>query len=452
MDIREIKRLNPWWEDKSSLLNDKHVRSFLSSHIHYLPFDWKRLDAGIYTLRGLRQIGKTTAMKVLIHRLLQEDVSTRSILWLVADNMKDRHELVQTLVDIIPLIDEGKKYIFIDEVSFIKNWQYAIKYVVDSGLIDTDVDVVMLSGSSSIDIYRGKERLPGRRGNGKDIVFLPITFRQFVSIYKGIDIPSLSLEEVLNMSEPELKRLWLEYAEFEKDFNVYKTVGGIPSIFNGYISGQSLDKYESVFADVIIGDIERFGKNRNILKRILAYVINTLGSRFSFSSLASEVEVHTLTAKDYIDILAYAYVLGIVHFIDISTKRIRPKKQKKVYPADVFLVNVLGRMTGVQANREGHLMEVIVYEHLLHMCDTLMGLTGENGPYFWYSDKGKEVDFVIGDIPIEVKYQKTINPSDYITMKRVWKRGIVLTRSDVGVDSGVVKIPIFLFLLLVDKY
>jgi hypothetical protein len=59
------------------------------------------------------------------------------------------------------------------------------------------------------------------------------------------------------------------------------------------------------------------------------------------------------------------------------------------------------------------------------------------------------VDFLAADIPIEVKYQTSITPSDYITIKRVWGRGIVITKDTIFRDGDIVGIPAWLFSLVI---
>jgi len=75
-----------------------------------------------------------------------------------------------------------------------------------------------------------------------------------------------------------------------------------------------------------------------------------------------------------------------------------------------------------------------------------------SGPYFWYSEKGNEIDFIVDRegvlIPIEIKYQNRINKSDYTGMKRVFGKGIVATKDTIGRDDNIVLMPIWLLLAL----
>ncbi len=65
--------LNPWWEDKQAIQLDKHLNEVKNfKYIYSTPLLKKEFKLGnIYTIRGPRQIGKTTFLKQLIKQKLQ---------------------------------------------------------------------------------------------------------------------------------------------------------------------------------------------------------------------------------------------------------------------------------------------------------------------------------------------------------------------------------------------
>ena len=68
---------------------------------------------------------------------------------------------------------------FLDEITLIKDWQYALKKIIDLGW--GEKTSFLLTGSSTVDLRKGAERLPGRRGKvyQPDKVLLPMSFREF---------------------------------------------------------------------------------------------------------------------------------------------------------------------------------------------------------------------------------------------------------------------------------
>jgi len=68
---------NPWWSDPARIDSDKDIKAVESSSIKWrqekiVHFALEK-DA-IYTLRGPRQVGKTTLLKKMIKNLLKNGV------------------------------------------------------------------------------------------------------------------------------------------------------------------------------------------------------------------------------------------------------------------------------------------------------------------------------------------------------------------------------------------
>ena len=80
----------------------------------------------------------------------------------------------------------------LDEVTAAGRWQTAVKALWDEGRIDRDV--VVCTGSSAIDLAEGAaERLPGRRGPGRDFLVLPQDFAAFAHATDAPNPPGLGL-------------------------------------------------------------------------------------------------------------------------------------------------------------------------------------------------------------------------------------------------------------------
>jgi len=73
--LNRIINQNIWWQDKSLISHDPKIREMHAQRFRWQPrvldeFDLARF--AVYTLRGPRQVGKTTALKILINDLLQD--------------------------------------------------------------------------------------------------------------------------------------------------------------------------------------------------------------------------------------------------------------------------------------------------------------------------------------------------------------------------------------------
>jgi hypothetical protein len=460
MRLEDIYFQNPWWDLKENIDNDRHIKIFNQCPYKYYPDFYKTLEmgkTGIYTLRGPRQIGKTTTMKLLIKKLIDQDQDPSNILYLTLDNIQDKEELIETLKNWILLrqkTNTGRLYIFLDEISFISNWQTAMKYLSDINLLSQSF--VLLSGSSAYDIKNSTERLPGRRGAGDDYIQLPVSFKDFVQGNHQVEIKRWKIADILKLTESELKLLAFEYGKHQVDFTFYCQSGGFPKVINTYIDNNMItEEVIKIYEDFILGDIERFSKSRFTLIELLKKIPDIIGQQFSWNSLNNEMNSisSSNTVESYFQILGMNFIIATLFFLDPSKGSIKPKKQKKIYPIDPIVSKVIERLSGKMIN-QGHYMESIVLENLLQFSSRKTeGLNLYYGPYYWYSQKKKEIDFLIEQsselYPIEVKYQTNINKSDYATLKRNFNKGILLTKDTTFKDGKIIVLPISLFLLLI---
>lgn len=460
MNREDIYIQNPWWESKEFINNDKHIMTFSKCTFQYLPSFLQEMDygkKGVYTLRGPRQVGKTTSLKLMIKNLIERDVNPSNILYLTLDNIVDKNELTELIKSWIQLrqrISSDDLYLFLDEISFIKDWQYSIKYLVDIGLLSNCF--VFLSSSSAYDIKRSSERLPGRRGEEVDIIQLPVSFKDFVQTIYNKTLIRMSLSEIINASESDLELLDFEYVKYLKDFNVYIESGGFPKVINSFFEKNMItDAVIRIYEDFLLGDIERFSKSRITLMKLMKKTPQIVGQRFSWHSLNNDVNFISSvnTVESYFQILGMNFIASTILFFDPSKREIKPRKQKKIYPLDPIISRVIERISGIGIN-EGNAVESLVLENILKFSsNTSEGLNLYYGPYYWYSAKGNEVDFLVeweSDLfPIEVKFQNRINKGDYTTLKRNFNKGILLTKDKVFRDDGVIGLPVYLFLLLI---
>ena len=462
MRIDELYIMNPWWHSPEEIHVDRHVRAFEKSTFRYYPEKFFREipkeKPGIYTIRGPRQIGKTTFLKLYIKKLIEDGVKPSNTLFFTCDGISDRFDLIETVRTYFQMF-EGKpeeiRYIFIDEITTIENWQKSLKYLVDIGILDNCL--VVLTGSSAYDLKRSSERLPGRKGHGKDLVYIPITFREFLKSL-GVDVEGKTMEEILTISISDLNRLYLKNAFLKEHFLKYLNTGGFPKVIDDFLrEGRITEMTKNVYKDFILGDAEKYLKARTNLLEILRKLPDIVGQRFSWNSL---VDLFTGaigsvdTIQKYFEYLGYSFILMNVFFIDISRKTIRPKKQKKTYPGDRIIADIISDISG-KTIRLPQLVEMLTLRHLLKDSDLIQhGMNLYDGPFFWYSERGNEIDFIYEHrktlVPVEVKCQNKINKSDYIGMKKVFGKGILITQDTIFKDDGIVGIPAWLFLAVVE--
>ncbi|MEA2065705.1 MAG: ATP-binding protein [Thermotogota bacterium] len=453
MNIQDLGITNPWWRDRRAIETDRHIARYESFEFRFYPESLRKEivfnEFGIYTLRGPRQVGKTTFLKLLIKELLNKKTNPHNILFLNAEGLNDRHELTSTLIEYLNLsLDTNEmKYIFIDEITSIIDWQLSIKYLVDSGYLDSCVAI--LTGSSAIDLKYSSERLPGRKGKGKDLVMFPLSFREYLLTSKS-EVPKFTISEIMDLSERDTKKLIFELSFLQSKFQKYLISGGFPLSINDFLSyGKISEDTIRTYSDFMLGEISKHTEKLNMLQ-LLKKLPDIFAQRFSWNSLLEYVSgpESVDTIKSYFENLSYSFVFSILYFYDFTKGKIKPRKQKKIFPIDPIIFEIVSFHSS-RIIDQSKVVEAIVLRHLISSRSLNTGLNLIDGPYYWYSNKGKEIDFLhINDgvtVPVEVKYQNSISRSDYITMKRVFGEGIILTKKDVFEDNGIIGIPVWLF-------
>lgn len=447
-----MRNYNPWWdltlnnEDIiKDLLRNFSRAEFKRDYSGYFNFN----SNGLYILRGPRQIGKSTLIKFVISELINIG-ERRSILYLPLDTVTDYITLRDLLLDFLKFAEEEKKrYIFLDEISMIDNWQRAIKELRDNTIYSDDFFV--LTGSSAWNIKRSAERLPGRKGEvDSDKLLLPMTFSEYYGNLTGKKRTVIKLDKMLALEKRDEYELSFHLRELNMLFEKYLTSGGIPFVVDAIQTGEHLDYHYNILWDILLGDIERQGLSRSKLLEVLKYTSNRISQKFSWTSAASNIEIDTKTFQKYINVLSYNFISAVFKALDKNTLNPKEKKQKKVYFYDAFLIYTLERKLGI-INDKASIIENIVGTNLLYKYGKNLenGLNDITEVGYWYSKEGKEIDYLVKGVPIELKYQNKINESDIRKMKRNFGKGILLSKKTLSLEGDIKTIPVSLFLYMI---
>ena len=75
---------NPWWRDKTEIENDEDIKKWREGSRKWIPFVMNKISLKPFSLNfifGPRQVGKTTLVKLLIKKLLDEGVEKEKIFY-----------------------------------------------------------------------------------------------------------------------------------------------------------------------------------------------------------------------------------------------------------------------------------------------------------------------------------------------------------------------------------
>jgi predicted AAA+ superfamily ATPase len=372
-----ILKQNPWLEGRK----DYHIEKWESMKIRWVPRWINEVSLEPYSLNfiiGPRQTGKTTGIKLLINELLKKN-APESIFYFDCTLLTTTESLRKVLEEYLEIKKSEKvesSFIFLDEVTNLNGWWKIVKGYVDMGIFKDDV--ISISGSSSIKLKGEAELFPGRRGKGKDILVLPLTFKEFLEI-KGVEIKS---EKDI---ENDMKNLWKIEDKIRGEFKNYLKCGGFPLSINEDPTA------EAQLIASIESELLRAGKSLELTQAIISSILRKAPSPLSFSTIGKDVGVSYKTVQEYIETLQRLFVLGSALF---KQNRIKWGKERKFFFLDPFLAKTLSLWTG-EKYLESAFYEWLVQAHLQRKFNSV-----------YYFRNKFEIDCIANNLKIEVKVGK----------------------------------------------
>ncbi len=414
-----MERYNCWWRGEE----DEDYTKWRNQKIKWVPElvnDIKLKPFSMHFLIGPRQVGKTTLLKILIHKLLEKKVNPKSIFYYSCDELLNHKELGEVLDNYIAAKKERKikkSLIVLDEITFVEEWWRAIKARIDRGELKNDV--VILSGSASIELLEQKERFPGRRGEGRDYILYPLSFDKYLELYSKNEMKKT---KNIEKSEKAMKANKIFLESIRKAFKKYLITGGFPlPIRDMFTEGRIKEETRRTYLDWIRGDLRKAGKSERYAKEVISYILQAHNSAISWLSIAKSTSINSSnTAQDYIEILEKLFIAKVLYLLTPDFK-IKYRKNKKVHFIDPFVYNIFSGFTKIQTHEDA-LVESIVAMHLARKFPT----------YYWKNRteidavsvvKGKQIGF-------EVKW----GPKKWIKPRHI-KKTFLLTKE---------RIPLFL--------
>lgn len=492
--ISEIINQNPWWKHgKDFVRYDRHLSIAKQNPIFFERKDLETNIENIYVIRGCRQIGKTTYLKEWITKLINEDFDPRRILYLSLDFFTSRKEMRNAINYFLDMNREAQiLFMFLDEITAIKDWNLELKYLWDSGI--TKKANIVATGSSGVALRKKGEFLPGRGLEGNEYYLKPLSFREF--IFQTIDYirghsETREFHDALGKLRNALKRINMHIGsninemykslnaiipfkkELEYFFRIYLITGGFPGVINDHLRKKFAKKKEFIdstlaetFVRNVLGDVVKQKRQETYARHLLKEIIDKYGTKYSFSKLARDVDTTHVTAIDYLELLEESFILTILHAYDFNKKDIKFKGAKKVYFQDPFIFYALkSSLSGRDVNEV--IAEILEDEESLSkiiegMVSTHLAMTQEipvmkesrTFLWFYYDTRGREVDSVMrlnkSFVAIETKYRSEVNPKDILKIPQI-KKYIILSKEDLELERNTLIAPVEMFLSLLEK-
>ena len=278
--------------------------------------DWEKQ---LVSIRGSRGFGKTTLMRQYIKQTY--GVNAGEALYLVMDSMFFTNHSLLEIAERFHLM--GGKHLFLDEVHKYPTWSKELKEIVD---LWPDLKITF-TGSSLLQILNADADL-SRRVLSYDMSGL--SFREYLQFYKGIQLPSYSLDEILNDADS-ICQLVCEKCRPQVLFEEYLRVGYYP-----FYDGDEQEYYsriENVISFIIDQELTQFCSVEPAytrkLKAMLLFLANNVPYDVSIAKLSSYLEINKITVLSYLDSMKRAELLNLLYTDNKSVSKMQ--KPDKIY-------------------------------------------------------------------------------------------------------------------------
>jgi len=404
-------------------------------HHSSLEDDIPVLTPGIYILTGSRQVGKTTLLKLIIKKLLLEKhLEPDDIFYLPCDTISDFKQLLFELEQFRPSTD-GHFVLFIDEVTYVSEWDRAIKSLADAGFFSNGS--VVITGSDSYLLKEAMMRFPGRRGSApkQDFHLYPLSFFEYVEMK----------DAVLSSTFLECRKLFDEKMEFVPvkfdaasiktlyhHFSDYLITGGFMPAINDFAKNKNVPPATyKVYVQWILGDVLKRGKQETYLKEIISALIRRLTKQITWHNLSADMSIeHHKTVADYVGLLCRMDATFVLSALKEDKLLAAPKKAKKIGFADPFIFHAMHgwiknendsfKLSNELLNKTSDLKNALIEQ-------TISSLFNRDRQTFYIKAEG-EVDIAIVSgkkfLPIEIKNSLAIDRKDLKQILK-YKNGIV---------------------------
>ena len=310
----------------------------------------------IKVITGVRRCGKSSLMHMIMKELLDSGVCEDNILYFHLD--KRPYYDVTSAQQLDKLIEEnataqGKKYLFIDEIQNIRNFEPVINAWREEG----DMSIFITGSNSYLLSGELATKLTGRY---VELDMYPLTYEEYLSMKRFLEIP---LQNDLH------------------ELNNYIYEGGFPYALKLRTDDAKQQYTKNLIEEIFQKDIRSRLKIRNrvAFDAIMEYFIGNFGASTNLTHIVRDlnnkgVKIKIETANKYIDALVNAKILIRCDRFDIKSRKAL-LGDKKYYLSDLSFY--YATRTDRRINY-GPVLENIVHNYALtHDYDVSIGRFGK---------------------------------------------------------------------------
>lgn len=319
----------------------------------YLDKLIKRKNNGlIKVITGIRRCGKSYLLNNIFYKhLLESGVDADHIIRFAFDSAEDLYLIGESLIRMekekrgvdpekfiayirSKVTDDGMYYLLLDEVQLMDCFESVL-----NGYLRKDNMDVFVTGSNAK--FLSKDIVTEFAGRGDEVFMFPLSFAEFMSVYKG--------DKYMGLSE-------------------YMLYGGIPLVVLREGADDKAKTLENLFREIYIRDI--FSRNRikntgeledllNILSSAIGSLTNPEKLKNTFKTVKKS-RITSNTIKKYLDYLEDSFLIESAQRYNIKGKAYI-ETPKKYYFSDLGLRNARINFRQLE---QTHSMENVIYNEL----------------------------------------------------------------------------------------
>ena len=343
--------------DRLRKLEKRILKEVSSKYRRYL-YKTIDFDSQMIGIVGARGVGKTTLLLQYLQELKENNESYKS-LYFSYD--------YPTNVDIklIELVEEftkiGGEYLIIDEIHKYDNFSLDLKAIYD---FYPKLNVIF-TGSCATSIYNSQADLSRRvvlyYMNG-------LSYREFLELKLGLNLPSFSLEEILQNNIKIIDSLSEKFLPLEH-MQEYLTFGYYPFYFKD--QNQYLRQLNAVINQTIDIDLVNLGLVKqsftNKLKKLLLIISESNPFELNITKVAANIEVSRNTLYAYLQHLDKG---GLVNIVGSSKKGIsKLSKPEKLYLNNTNIFYTFATESKIGTIRETFFVSQLKHLHTIEISD-----------------------------------------------------------------------------------
>jgi len=329
----------------------------LSGKERYLlsEIDWSNRLIGI---KGARGSGKTTLLVQYIKFKLPKEAEP------LYASLDDLYFLDNTLISLAKeFVLQGGTHLFLDEVHKYPQWSRELKLIYDQF---PKLKTVFTS-SSMLEIYRGESDLSRR---AVTYHLKELSFREFVLFDKGIELPQVSLEDLLKNHKEIARQVKKELPTPIKDFKNYLKYGAYPYFIENtesYI--QKLTQTINLILEVDLSATENMTyENSYKIRKLLVAIAQSVPFTPNITKLSERLGMNRSFLLNAIKILNRA---DLIMELYQPTKGVGAlTKPQKLYLNNTNLIFALGKQNANEGTlRETFFANQMKHLHEIHLAD-----------------------------------------------------------------------------------